>query len=153
MAPKIFGSCICIMFLLTATCVFSQADLTTRKDTRTQYPKLLKNSYYNLNVGYINYRFTNALLEPGFQAESIQTPHLAMRLVFFGYHFNKNLSAQVSYVKPPIYVKYKNVNGDLASHSVWMHYGTLTLRGNLPLAKKLSVYGEGGLGIVTRRGF
>jgi hypothetical protein len=123
------------------------------QDKRTQYPRLLKNSFYNLSLGYINYRFTNELMQPGFTAESIETPHLAFRLVFFGYRFNKNLSAQVSYMKPPIYVKYNNVNGDKGRHSVWMHYGTLTMKGNLPLSKKFSLYGEGGLGIVTRKGF
>ena len=143
----------CIRAICFACLFFLSALRPCAQDSRTQYPRLLKNSYYNLSVGYINYRFTNQLMEPGFTVESIETPHLAVRLVFFGYHFNKNLSAQVSYMKPPIYVKYRNVNGDNSRHSVWMHYGTLTLKGNVPLLKKFSLYGEGGLGIVTRKGF
>src|SRR5215208_1940228 len=54
-------------------------------DKRAQYPGFLANSYYNVYFGYINYHFTNELLEPGFAAESIKTPHFGMRLVFFGY--------------------------------------------------------------------
>jgi hypothetical protein len=145
--PKILRVCCCsVLFFLFFTQLHSQ-------DTRTQYPKLMRNAYFNLSLGYIDYHFTNEQLEPGFQVESVETPHLAMRLVFFGYRFNKNLSAQVSYMKPPIYVQYKNVNGDKGSHSVWMHYGTLTVKGNLPVSKIFSPYAEAGLGIVTRKGF
>ena len=28
-------------------------------DTRTQYPVLLRNSYFSINLGYIDYAFTN----------------------------------------------------------------------------------------------
>src|SRR6188768_2381803 len=57
------------------------------EDTRTQYPVLLRNSYFSLNLGYIDYGFSPQQLEPGFSAESIQTPRLAVRAVLIGHQF------------------------------------------------------------------
>ena len=127
--------------------------LICAQDTRTQYPSFLSNSYFNVNVGYINYPFSKAQLETGYTVEAIEVPHTAVRIVLLGHQFHKYLSAQVSYMRPVKYVAYKSINGDKQDHHVWMHFGSLTLKSQLPLGKKISVYGEGGLGIVTRKGF
>lgn len=123
------------------------------QDTRTQYPAFLKNSYFHFNFGYMNIPFSGDHLQPGFVAESITNHHLGMRLIFFGHQFNKHLAAQVSYMKPVQYAIYENVNGDGARHSVWMHSGTVSLKGEVPVTGKLSVFGEAGLAIFSRRGF
>lgn len=136
-----------LFFLVQSFFVFSQ------DTSRTKYPGFLKNSYFNFNFGYINFPFSSKQLEPGYNVESITNHHFGMRLIFFGHQFNKNLSAQVSYMKPLQYSIYHNVNGDHEKHSVWMHSGTLSLKGQVPVAKKLSVYGEAGLAIFSRRGF
>jgi len=133
-------------FLFQCLLLFSQ-------DTRTKYPGFLKDSYFNFNFGYINFPFSSEQLEPGYKAESITNHHFGMRLIFFGHHFNKHLAAQVSYMKPLQYVIYNNINGDNEKHSVWMHSGTLSLKGDMPLSKKISAYGEAGLAIFSRRGF
>ena len=140
--------CFCLLLLL-----LSQSFFLFSQDTRTQYPGFLKNSYFNFNFGYINFPFSFKQLEPGYQAQSITNHHFGMRLIFFGHQFNKHLSAQVSYMKPLQYVIYNNVNGDQAKHSVWMHSGTLSIKEQLPLSKKISAYGETGLAIFSRRGF
>jgi hypothetical protein len=132
--------------LLTCTLLFAQ-------DNRTRYPGFLKGSYFNFNFGYINFPFSAEQLEPGYKAESITNHHFGMRLIFFGHQFNKHLSAQVSYMKPLQYVIYNSVNGDKSKHSVWMHSGTLSLKSEFPLSKKISAYGEAGLAIFSRRGF
>ena len=141
-----------LFFLLTAA-LFLRCSNSQAQDSRTQYPSFLSNSYFNVNIGYINYPFSRAQLEPGYDVESIEIPHTAVRVVLLGHQFNPYLSAQVSYMRPVKYVAYKNINGDQQDHHVWMHFGSLTLKSQLPLTKKLSVYGEGGLGIVTRKGF
>jgi len=123
------------------------------QDNRTQYPKLLSNAYFSMNLGYIHYPFTNAHMEDGYTAEKIQVPHLAVRLILLGYRFNPYLSAQLSYMRPVKWVEYVNINGDGAARSVYMNVGGLTLKSQLPLGKKLSLAGEAGLGIVTRNGF
>lgn len=133
-------------FLLIQMNVFAQ-------ENRAQLPGFIAKSYLNVNLGYINFPFSAQQLERGFQAESVEVPHMGIRLVFVGHRFNEYLSGQVSYWKPVSYVQYKNVNGDQKTHSVWVHQGTLTLKSQVPLGKKLSVYGEGGFGIVTRKGF
>lgn len=132
--------------LLVAAAAFAQ-------DNRTQYPPFLANSFFSVNLGYIHTPFTGAELEPGFTAGSIRVPPVALRVVLLGHQFNKYLSAQVSYMRPVQYSVFSNVNGDKNDHYVWMHYGSLTLKSQLPLSRRLSVYGEAGLGIVTRKGF
>ncbi len=122
-------------------------------DRRIQYPLGLKNSYFGFNIGYINYPFSSAQLEPGFTVQSINIPHIAPRLILYGLQFNKYLSAQISYMRPVDWVTYYNINGDKTSHSVWMNVGGLTLATHIPIQKKFSLFAEGGLGIVTRKGF
>lgn len=122
-------------------------------DKRIQYPWGLKNSYFGFNIGYINYPFSSAQLEPGFTVQSINIPHIAPRLILYGHQFNKYLSAQISYMRPVDWVSYYNINGDNTSHSVWMNVGGLTLAAHIPIQKKFSLFAEGGLGIVTRKGF
>jgi hypothetical protein len=138
---------LCILLLIYCFWAFAQ-------DNRTQYPGFLSNnSYFDINVGYINYSFSNSHLPGGYKAESIHIPHVGVRLILFGYRFNKYLSAQVSYLRPVLWVQYKNINGDQANHTVTMNISGLTLKSFLPLRKKISLYVEGGMGLVTRTGF
>jgi opacity protein-like surface antigen len=92
-------------------------------------------------------------MQPGFKASSVRVPHLAVRVLLLGHEFNKYVSAQISYMRPVEWVKYQNVNEDRVSHSVWMNAAGLTVKSHLPVTETLSVYGEGGLGIITRKGF
>jgi hypothetical protein len=120
---------------------------------RAQYPPVLSNSYFNVDIGYINYAFSNQQLEPGFEAASINVPHVAVKLVLFGHQFNDYLSAQITYMRPVSWVEYKNVNGDQSNHSVWMNIAGLAMKSRFVIGPKFSGYSEGGLGIITRRGF
>jgi hypothetical protein len=129
------------------------AVLSVAEEERAQYPPFLAKAYFDVGVGYIDYPFTARQLEPGFQPGSIRVPHAAVRLVLLGYRFNEHLAAQVSYMRPVEWVAYTNINGALAKRTIWMNLAGVTLRGTLPLAGRLLVDGEGGLGVVTRRGF
>ena len=126
---------------------------TSDDDTRTQYPAFLSNSYVSFNVGYIGYLFTDRQLEPGFQAESIDKPSLAVRVDFFGHRFTKNLSAQVTYLRPARFVGYNNVNGNKTTSQVSNAYAGLTLVLDFPLNDRASMYVEGGAGVTSRSGF
>jgi len=132
--------------------VCTVCSIACARDDRAQYPQLLSNSYFGIHFGYIDYPFSNFQMEPGFGAASINVPHLSVRLLF-GHEFNKYLSAQISYMRPIQWVRYQDVNGDRTSHSVWMNLAGLTAKVQLPVTKALSVYGESGLGIITRKGF
>lgn len=133
--------------------LFAVCNCAKSQDKRTQYPAFLKNSYFSVNVGYINYPFSNQQMEPGFHVSSIHIPHVAARVILFGHQFSRYLSAQVSYMRPVKYAEFINVNDDQSVHHVWMHYGSLTLRPQLPLSNRFFLFGEAGLAIVTRRGF
>ena len=120
---------------------------------RAQYPAFLTDAFVNVNVGYIDYPFSDVQLEPGHRAEFVRVPRAAVRAVLLGRHFGRYVSGQVSYMRPVEYVRYRNVDGAENSRSVWMHFGTLTLLARAPLGQRLSVFGEGGLAVTSRRGF
>ena len=124
-----------------------------RDDDSVQFPTGLANSFVTVNVGSIGYAFSEQQLAPGHSVGSIDVPHTAASVVLFGHHFSKHVSVQGSYMRPIKYVRYQNLDGTDASQTVWMHYGTVTAQVRVPVARRLSVFGEGGLAITSRRGF
>jgi hypothetical protein len=138
------------LIVCVATCAFGQE--ATHEDTRTQYPAFLSNSYFTLNAGSIRYLFSGDELEPGFRAESVDVPHLGVRVDLFGHYFTRHLSAQVTYMRPVQYVAYSNVNGDRQKQKVSEAYGGVTLVGHVPLTERMSAYGEAGGGVTSRSG-
>jgi len=123
------------------------------QDQPTQYPRFLLNSYVGVQLGYIDFPFSNSQVQPGFHAQSVQVPHFAARVFLIGHEFNQYFSAQISEMRPVEWVNYQNVNGDQTHHFVWMNVAGLTAKARRPLTRKWSVYAEGGLGVVTRKGF
>ena len=131
------------------------------QDTRTQYPPFLTNLYFEINIGYINYPFTSLHMETGYEVDNIEIPHTAVRIIPFGYNFNKFLSAQISYMRPVLWVRYNNVKGDNYfnnvgdghNHPVFMNIGGVSLKGQYPIKNKLKLYAEAGMSVVTRSGF
>ncbi|GAB1414830.1 hypothetical protein MASR2M117_02360 [Paludibacter sp.] len=126
------------------------------QDERSQIPPILQKSYFEVNLGYINYPFGAEQLEPGYELVDVMVPNMAVRLVLWGYDFNDYLAAQLTYMRPVGWVKYQyNQAGSTVvdRKSVWTNVGGFTLKGKLPIGDKFSLYGEGGLGIITRAGF
>ena len=121
-------------------------------DGRAQYPPFLSNSFVAFDVGFIGYPFSERQLEPGHRVESISIPHVAARAVLLGHHFGRYFSVQGSYMRPVKYVRYSGVDG-AGSGTVWMHFGTVTARGRLPLGSRASLYGELGPALTSRKGF
>jgi hypothetical protein len=142
-----------LYFFVLILCYSSQ--YVNAQDTRIQYPSFLSKAYFGVNIGYINYPFSNAHLETGYTAQEVTVPHVAARITLLGYRFNSFLSAQITYMRPVEWVVYKNVSGDPNEnkHSVFMNVGGLTLTSSLPLSKKVSLFAEAGLGLITRQGF
>ena len=106
------------------------------QDQRAQLPGILSRSYIGLNMGYIDYPFSMDQLEPGYRAESVRVPHLAVQVLLFGYRINKMLSAEITYMRPVNWVEYRNVNKDNRVHWVWMNIGGLTVKSSVPVTKK-----------------
>jgi hypothetical protein len=139
------------LIVCAATCASAQE--AASDDARTQYPPFMADSYFSFTVGSIGYLFSGTQLEPGFQAESIDKPRLAVRVDFFGHHFTRNLSAQVTYMRPVRFVGYNNVNGTATTRQVSNAYAGLTFVWDVPLNARVSAYGEGGYGVTSRSGF
>ena len=133
--------------------VSAQTAVNPRDDGRVQYPQGLANSFVTLNVGSINYDFSQEQLEPGHQAGSIAVPHVAARVMLFGHHFGKYVSIQGSYMRPIKYVRYRDVDGTGTTHTVWMHFGTVTAQVRAPVANRVAIFGEGGVALTNRSGF
>ncbi len=132
--------------------ILNAQDTVSTRDSRTQYPHFLANSYFSVNMGYINYPFTNVHMESGYSAGKVHIPNFGVRMII-GYSFLPGLSAQISYMRPILWVEYKDINVNNSTRSVYMNVGGLTLKYRHALSKKLSLFGEAGLGIVTRSGF
>ena len=124
-----------------------------QEDTRTQYPRLLRNSFVGFDVGWIGYDFSERQLEPGVHAQAIGVPHVAARVAVFGHELNRFVSVQGTYMRPVRFVSYRGLSIDGSSRHVWTHFGGVTLIGRIPLDRRVWLYGEGGLGITSRHGF
>jgi opacity protein-like surface antigen len=138
-----------LLFLLISLKVSAQ-------NNRAQIPPLLHNTYFEVKVGYIQYPFGRKQVENGYTFQSVKIPHTAVNLAIMGYDFNKYLSAQISYMRPVLWVNYTYNTGSPESEmtrAVWMNVAGLTIKPNLPIGNHFSVFGEGGLAIITRKGF
>jgi hypothetical protein len=122
-------------------------------DGRAQFSGLLANSFVTVNAGAIGYAFSDQQLAAGHSVGAIDVPHTAASVVLFGHHFNSHVSVQGSYMRPIEYVRYRDLDGTDVSQKVWMHYGLVTAQGRFPISRRLSIFGEGGLAITSRRGF
>jgi hypothetical protein len=129
------------------------ANASASTENQRRYSRFLSGTYIGVQLGSIGYAFSNAQLQPGFQAQSVQVPHFATRFVLFGHEFNKYFSGQVSELVPGHPVVYQNINGNLGSYDLWMNnIAGFTVKARLPLHMRWSLFGEGGLGVVTRNG-
>lgn len=133
--------------------LFFFSTVSKAQNYRTQYPLLLQKAYFGLDAGYLNYPFSNANLPKGYIAQKIKIPSTAVRLTLFGYRFNNNLSARITYMRPVDWVSFININGDHHKHTVWMNIGEITAKERIPLFHKLSASAEAGLAVITRHGF
>jgi hypothetical protein len=142
------------LFVCAATCASAQepAAAPPQDDARAQYPAFMKDSYFDFNVGSIGYLFNGSELQPGFVAESIDRPRIAVRVDFFGHHFTKHFAAQVTYMRPGAFVAYHNINGNQTTSQTSLAYAGLTFVGSKSLGAKASGYLEGGYGITSRSG-
>jgi hypothetical protein len=131
----------------------SSSAQSPQEERRVQYPTGLANSFVTVNVGSIGYAFSEQQLAPGHTVGSIEAPHTAASVVLFGHHFGRHVSLQGSYMRPIKYVRYHDLDGTDVSQTVWMHYGTVTALSRMPVSKRLSIFGEVGLAITSRRGF
>lgn len=136
---------------------FFTSSLTAQR-SRAQYPGFMQNSYYGINIGYIDYPFSNEHLVPGYTAETIEIPHTAVRLILYGRQINDYLSVNINYMRPVLWVRYLDIyhDGELVHNRRQvpsMNVGGLTAKAQYPVNNRFTVFGEFGLSVVARRGF
>jgi len=119
---------------------------------KSQPSNFLSKSYYSINFGGIFYPFSNKNLIDGYATESFSKNYFSGRLLL-GYKIKPNLAVQFGVLRPAAWFKYNDVNGIGYANSVWINAWSLSLKKNINLNKKLSIYGEAGIANVTRVGF
>jgi hypothetical protein len=125
----------------------------TPPDTRLQYPAWLADSYVGLRVGYLNNPFSDLQLEPGATAGAVHVPPTTFAVALFGHEFGRYVAAETTYIRPVRFLTYENVNGTGIDHSVWMAFGTFTVKGRVPISPRITLHGDVGLALSSRRGF
>ncbi|MCX7121294.1 MAG: acyloxyacyl hydrolase [Gammaproteobacteria bacterium] len=122
-------------------------------DKRSQLPPELNNTYVGMGAGYTSFPYSNSDLINGFQAQSFTNPNYGLN-VFIGHYFNPYLAAEVSLMRPIKWAYANNlINNPSGKHSIWISMFGITLRPTLPINNRFSLYGIGGLGIISRHGF
>ncbi len=119
---------------------------------KTQPTDFLSKSYYSINFGGIFYPFSNNNLIDGYATETFSRNYFSGRMLL-GYKIKPNLAVQFGTLRPAAWFKYDNVNNIGYQRSVWINAWSLSLKKNINLNKKLSIYGEAGIANVTRVGF
>lgn len=139
-----------LLLLLFTQPIFSQ-------DGQSQIPQGMQHGFFEINFGSIYYPFGQYSMAKGYSlVDAVIIPKSAVRLVLAGYDITPRLSTQIIYMRPVLWVHYRGVmtpENKIISHAVRMNIGGLTLKGTFPLGPKFSIYGEAGLGVVTRKGF
>lgn len=115
-------------------------------------PPIFSESYLGLSVGWPNFPFTQDNLVNGFTAQKIESPNVAPR-IFIGHFLNPYLAAQISLMRPIQWVRFSGVQYPNDNHTVWISLFGITLRPTLPISNKFSLYGDIGLGLISRHGF
>jgi hypothetical protein len=140
--PQIF-----FLFIITST-LYSQEYLKSK----TQPSNFLSKSYYSINFGGILYPFSNNNLIEGYETNTFSKNYFSGRLLL-GYKISPDLAIQFGTLRPASWFKYDDVNGIGYERSVWINAWSLSLKKNIQLHKKVSVFGEAGIANVTRIGF
>jgi hypothetical protein len=144
--------CVFAVAIVAAVAQPCRAQAAPEPDTRTQYPPLLANGFFGLNLGAIDVPLTAAQLQPGFRAASIRTPRPALQITLFGREFNRYLSGEMNYTRSMEWATYDNINGTGQRHSVWVVLGEFKLRARFPLTSRTFAYGDAGIAITSRHG-
>lgn len=119
---------------------------------KTQPNAFLSKFYYTINFGAIFYPFSNDNLIDGYATDTFSKNYFSGKLGF-GYKIKENVALQFGVIRPAAWFKYDNVNNIGYDRSVWINAWYLSLKKNIKLTEKLSVFGEVGAANVTRVGF
>ena len=112
----------------------------------------MRNGFFGLSLGAMDVPFTDTHLQPGFRAGEIRTPPAAFQITLLGHQFNPYISADMTYTRPMKWANFDNINGGPQGHSAWVVLGEFKLRGRVPIADRLWLYGDAGIALTSRHG-
>jgi len=135
---------VCLCFITTAS----------SKENRllTEYSPFLSRAYYNFNLGYVSYKFSDTYFNRGYFSNGRKKNRFSGRFLL-GYKLSNSFALQFGVMRPAFWYEVKNVNGEVNKKSVWINLWSLSLKKNLQLSNRLGIYGELGIGNLTRVGF
>lgn len=134
------------------TCSLTINCYAQNEDPRTKLPDFFYNSSIGVNVGYSKFAFDQSNLAPGFTASDVINTRAGIRATI-DHYFYPYLAMQISLMRPFLWVHYLNVNGDNDHNSVWTSLFGLALKPTWPITPQFKLFGEGGLGYISRHGF
>ena len=138
--------------LITCTLPAFSAVTKYAPDDRSQLPAALDQAYFGLGADYTDFPYANNNLLHGIRATSFTNPTFGLN-VFLGKFFNPYIAGEISLMRP---IKWSYANGitsPSSRNSIWISVFGVTARPTLPLNNRLSIYGIGGLGLISRHGF
>ena len=145
----------CLLFLTFVSEGFAQ-DSLLYESCKGKLNVFLSKTCFNANFGAIHYPYNNSHLSGSgtFNAERTVIPRLAGRGVI-GYRFNRTFSMHYSVLRAAIwpYYEFKNTDGSIEKRGVWTNLWGLTLKAQTTILNKWNVFGETGLGLLSRNGF
>jgi len=145
MLKKFIGASILALFLSFQVNSYANPD-------RSKMPSWLVGTWFAVNLGYVNLPYTNNDLESGLTAHHIETPEIAIQGEI-GHYFNPYIAAEFSLLRTLGDPKYIGIAEPADYHNVMASFFSLALRPTLPLSRKFWLYGETGVGYVSRKGF
>lgn len=143
---------IIFFLILSGGVLFASANGAQDQISIIDNPKWDHHWFLDVTAGYVDFDFTNANLQSGFHAQNILTSTVGIRGEL-GYNFNRYVGLALSLMRGAQWVEYQNILQPGDQHSVWNSLFGLTLRPTLPLGKYIGLYGESGIGYISRHGF
>lgn len=141
-----------LLFLFFIFLISTKSSSQENKESKAQPSNFLSKSYYSINFGGIFYPFSNSNLIDGYKTDTFSKNYFSGRLLL-GYKILPDLAIQFGTLRPAAWFKYNNVNNIGYDRSVWINAWSLSLKKNINLNKKLSMFAEAGIANVTRSGF
>lgn len=141
-----------LLLLFSVSMSIAYANNPSPIDPNRELPTIFRHSYVGMSMGWMDAPFTNENLENNLVATSTEQPHAAPR-IFLGHFFNPYFALQLSLMRPINWMHYHGILTPDQSGTVWQSLFGITARPTLPLSNKFSLYGDLGLGLISRHGF
>lgn len=126
-----------------------KAPTLNTKDPRTKMPAIFADSWIGLSIGYKKTNFSNSDFPPLYAPQSFKDGITALRATI-GHYFSPYFAISLNLLRGAHSNKLYYPD---AVYSVPESLFAFTLRPTLPLNDELALFGEAGVGFISRRGY